>query len=180
VVERFDYRSEAAFCRTFKRTFGVPSGSVRTAANASVRVWRSHPRAHPGPPVLLVAALPRDVLILHPAHLITQVRADWYAARTDGRDGCWPGAGGAHPQVPAQLGASLTDLHATAHGGTAGTGCGRCRRRHRVWLRRCRIMQRSGGETLVCPGKPLLRCRPDAKTVVSVEACHGIVGSCDS
>ncbi|MEJ2577476.1 MAG: hypothetical protein P8Z68_00075 [Kineosporiaceae bacterium] len=38
VVERFDYRSEAAFCRTFKRTFGVPPGSVRTAANASVRV----------------------------------------------------------------------------------------------------------------------------------------------
>jgi hypothetical protein len=42
----------------------------------------------PGPPVLLVAALPRDVLIVHPAHLIGQVLADWYAARAGGRDGC--------------------------------------------------------------------------------------------
>lgn len=31
-----------------------------------------------GPPVLLVAALPRDVLVVHPAHLIAQLLADWY------------------------------------------------------------------------------------------------------
>jgi bifunctional DNA-binding transcriptional regulator/antitoxin component of YhaV-PrlF toxin-antitoxin module len=42
----------------------------------------------PGPPVLLVAALPRDVLIVHPAHLIAQVLADWYTGRVGDRDGC--------------------------------------------------------------------------------------------
>jgi hypothetical protein len=32
----------------------------------------------PGPPVLLASALPHDVLIVHPAHLIAQLLADWY------------------------------------------------------------------------------------------------------
>lgn len=35
----------------------------------------------PSRPVLLVAALPRDVLIVHPAHLIAGLLADWYATR---------------------------------------------------------------------------------------------------
>jgi bifunctional DNA-binding transcriptional regulator/antitoxin component of YhaV-PrlF toxin-antitoxin module len=35
----------------------------------------------PGLPVLLVAALPRDVLVVHPAHLIAQLLADWYTTR---------------------------------------------------------------------------------------------------
>jgi bifunctional DNA-binding transcriptional regulator/antitoxin component of YhaV-PrlF toxin-antitoxin module len=39
----------------------------------------------PGPPVLLVAALPQDVLIVHPAHLIAGLLADWYAARAGDR-----------------------------------------------------------------------------------------------
>ena len=34
-----------------------------------------------GPPVLLVAALPLDVLIVHPAHLIAHLLADWYTNR---------------------------------------------------------------------------------------------------
>jgi hypothetical protein len=42
----------------------------------------------PGPPVLLVAALPHDVLIVHPAHLIGQVLTDWYTARAGDHDGC--------------------------------------------------------------------------------------------
>ena len=29
LAERLGYRSEAAFCRAFKRIFGVPPGSVR-------------------------------------------------------------------------------------------------------------------------------------------------------
>jgi hypothetical protein len=32
----------------------------------------------PGLPVLLVAALPHDVLVVHPAQLIAQLLADWY------------------------------------------------------------------------------------------------------
>jgi hypothetical protein len=35
----------------------------------------------PGLPVLLVAALPHDVLVVHPAHLIAQLLADWYTTR---------------------------------------------------------------------------------------------------
>jgi hypothetical protein len=42
----------------------------------------------PGPPVLLVAVLPRDVLIVHPAHLIAGLLADWYTSRAGDRDGC--------------------------------------------------------------------------------------------
>ncbi|MEV8632449.1 AraC family transcriptional regulator [Streptosporangium sp. NPDC051023] len=34
VAHRFGYQSEAAFCRAFKRAFGVPPGSVRQAASA--------------------------------------------------------------------------------------------------------------------------------------------------
>ena len=36
VAERFGYRSEAAFCRAFKREFGVSPGSDRRAAPASL------------------------------------------------------------------------------------------------------------------------------------------------
>ncbi len=32
VAERFGYASEAAFCKAFKRTFGVPPGHIRTSA----------------------------------------------------------------------------------------------------------------------------------------------------
>jgi hypothetical protein len=42
----------------------------------------------PGPPVLLAAALPRDVLLVHPAYLVAGLLADWYAARVGGRGGC--------------------------------------------------------------------------------------------
>lgn len=40
----------------------------------------------PGTPVLLVAALPQDVLVVHPVHLIAQLLADWYAARAGDPD----------------------------------------------------------------------------------------------
>jgi AraC-like DNA-binding protein len=33
IARRFGYQSEAAFCRAFKRAFGVPPGSLRPAAN---------------------------------------------------------------------------------------------------------------------------------------------------
>ncbi len=36
LAERLGYRSEAAFCRAFKRVFGVPPGSVRHSAAASI------------------------------------------------------------------------------------------------------------------------------------------------
>jgi hypothetical protein len=39
----------------------------------------------PGPPVLLVAALPHDVLVVHPAHLIAQLLADWYSTTAGDR-----------------------------------------------------------------------------------------------
>ena len=39
-----------------------------------------------GLPVLLVAALPRDVLVVHPAHLIAQLLADWYTTLAGDRD----------------------------------------------------------------------------------------------
>jgi hypothetical protein len=45
-------------------------------------------RITPGPPVLLVAALPHDVLLVHPAHLVAGLLADWYASRAGDRDGC--------------------------------------------------------------------------------------------
>jgi AraC-like DNA-binding protein len=35
LASRLGYQSEAAFCRAFKRVFGVPTGSVRRAANPS-------------------------------------------------------------------------------------------------------------------------------------------------
>jgi hypothetical protein len=41
----------------------------------------------PGPPVLLAAAVPHDVLIVHPAHLIAELLAHWYTARDGDRDG---------------------------------------------------------------------------------------------
>ena len=34
LASRFGYQSEAAFCRAFKRFFGVPPGSVRREATA--------------------------------------------------------------------------------------------------------------------------------------------------
>ena len=34
VASRLGYQSEAAFCRAFKRMFGVPPGSVRRAAQS--------------------------------------------------------------------------------------------------------------------------------------------------
>jgi len=39
-----------------------------------------------GPPVLLVAALPHDVLAVHPAHLIAGLLADWYRTRAGDPD----------------------------------------------------------------------------------------------
>ena len=33
LADRLGYQSEAAFCRAFKRVFGVPPGSVRSASN---------------------------------------------------------------------------------------------------------------------------------------------------
>ena len=39
-----------------------------------------------GPPVLLVAALPHDVLVVHPAHLIAQMLADRYTAQAGDPD----------------------------------------------------------------------------------------------
>lgn len=44
VARRFGYQSEAAFCRAFKRTFGVPPGNVRQAADEvslTARGWDS-------------------------------------------------------------------------------------------------------------------------------------------
>ncbi|GAA3167706.1 helix-turn-helix domain-containing protein [Nonomuraea salmonea] len=35
VAHRFGYRSETAFCRAFKRAFGVSPGSVRSRAATS-------------------------------------------------------------------------------------------------------------------------------------------------
>lgn len=43
VAERFGYQSEAAFCRAFKRTFGVPPGSVRHAGVPSSPDDRANP-----------------------------------------------------------------------------------------------------------------------------------------
>jgi hypothetical protein len=39
-----------------------------------------------GPAVLLAAVLPHDVLVVHPAHLVTGLLADWYASRAGERD----------------------------------------------------------------------------------------------
>jgi bifunctional DNA-binding transcriptional regulator/antitoxin component of YhaV-PrlF toxin-antitoxin module len=41
-----------------------------------------------GLPVLLVAVLPRDVLVVHPAHLIGQLLADWYTTRAGESGAC--------------------------------------------------------------------------------------------
>jgi hypothetical protein len=41
-----------------------------------------------GLPVLLVVALPRDVLVVHPAQLIAQLLADWYTTRAGESGAC--------------------------------------------------------------------------------------------
>jgi len=41
---------------------------------------------NPGAPVLLVATLPHDGLVVHPAHLIARLLADWYRTRAGDPD----------------------------------------------------------------------------------------------
>jgi AraC-like DNA-binding protein len=48
VARRFGYQSEAAFCRAFKRTFGVPPGSVRGGGPAMTAMGESEPHVDDG------------------------------------------------------------------------------------------------------------------------------------
>lgn len=53
-----------------------------------------------GLPVLLASVLPRDVLVVHRAHLIAQLLADWYTTWAGESGARWPGAGRPRPPGP--------------------------------------------------------------------------------